>query len=1027
MTLISSSLLFHKIKLLISSILFFSIAIKVTCGLINETDRSALLSFKELIDDDPLGSLSSWNNSLDLCKWNGVMCSRKHRRVVVLDLRGKSLSGILSPFLGNLSFLISIYLPGNRFQGKIPLELSRLFKLRHLNFSDNSLQGEIPTNLSNSLGVIALRSNNLVGKIPASFDSLSMLTSLDLSSNNLIEGIPPSVGNLSLLQLLRLHQNSITGTIPHSIGQLPNLQLFSVGENKLSGIVPASLYNISTLTHLITADNQLTGSLPKDIGLTLPNLQHLTMAENQLRGPIPASLSNASRMEYLGLSVNNLSGGVPFDLGRKMKNLFHLNLGKNNLGSGDAGDLTFIDSLTNCSKLQGLGFDGNGFGGVLPTTIVNLSSHLNVLAVGRNQLVGSIPAGISNFINLDALGLEANLFSGVIPFEIGKLRNLKRVTFSINKLSGPIPESIGNLTQIFDIYLDQNNLNGTIPSSIENIMGLQSLDLSYNFLTGPIPKTVGLFSTLTFMYLAHNAFIGVLPLEIEKLNNLQELDVSENKLSGHIPNTLGNCLKLEGLFLEGNTFQGSIPPSFSSLRGIQRLDLSRNNLCGQIPEDLAALVLLKNLNLSFDNLAGEVPLQGVFGNLSTISLIGNKGLCGGIAEMRLPACPMSKKKRNRFVKIIVPIACVILCLSLVVLFVVFLKKREQKNKSLTQPVIGDDYLRVSYDQLVKATSGFSPSNLIGAGSFGTVYKGILHEGDKAIAVKVLNLEQRGASKSFVAECEALRRTRHKNLLKIITVCSSINHAGDDFKALVFEYMPNGSLEKWLHPGEDTPQQEWNLSLSQRLNIAIDVACALEYLHHRCETPIVHCDLKPSNVLIDEDMIAHVGDFGLAKFLTINNDNNDGGQTNSLAIKGSIGYVAPEYGIGGRTSTEGDVYSYGILLLEMLTGRRPTDELFAIRQNLHEFCKVTLSERVMEIVDRRMLLEEPTEATNDAKNEIARRAKIRECLVSLMRIGISCSAESPGERMNVKDVIIGLMTIKEVFLGVGIHGRRQLRM
>ncbi|XP_058181408.1 probable LRR receptor-like serine/threonine-protein kinase At3g47570 [Rhododendron vialii] len=1027
MTLNSSSLLFRMIKLL-SLALFFTTATQVTCRLSNKTDLSALLSFKELIAEDPHGSLSSWNSSLDLCKWDGVTCSRKHQRVVVLDLRAKSLRGTMSPFLGNLSFLRSLYLQDNILQGKIPLELNRLFRLQQLNFSSNSLQGEIPTNFSNSLRVISLAYNDLVGKIPASFGSLSNLTYLNLFSNNLIGGIPPSLGNLSLLQRTDLALNSLTGTVPHSIGCLSNLQLFTISANKLSGNVPPTLYNISTLMRLGFKQNQLTGSLPQDIGLRLPNLKHFVIAINQFWGPIPASLSNASRMEYLSLAYNNLLGGVPFDLGRKMKNLFHLNLGINNLGSGDASDLSFIDSLTNCSKLQRLGLNKNGFGGVLPTTIVNLSSHFKGLVAGTNQIVGSIPVGISNFINLDTLDLEENLFSGVIPFQIGNLRNLQILTFCTNKLSGPIPESIGNLTRIYVLDLSKNNFNGTIPSSIRNILRLQTLNLSNNFLTGPIPEIVGLFSTLTFLNLAHNSFFGVLPLEIGKLNNLEELDVSENKLFGHIPSTLGNCLKLEGLFLEGNTFQGSIPPSFSSLKGIESLDLSRNNLSGEIPEDLAAVVHLKNLNLSFNNLVGEVPLQGVFGNLSTISLVGNKGLCGGIAEMRLPACPKSIKKGNRLgFKIIVPIACIIPCLSLVLLLVVFLRKREQKNKSITQPVIGDDFLRVSYDQLLNATGGFSSLNLIGAGSFGTVYKGILHEGDKPIAVKVLNLEQRGASKSFVAECEALRKTRHKNLLKIITVCSSTNHAGDDFKALVFEYMPNGSLEKWLQPGEDTPQQEWNLSLSQRLNIAIDVACALEYLHHRCETPIVHRDLKPSNVLIDEDMIAHVGDFGLAKFLTINSGNSDGGQANSLAIKGSIGYVAPEYGIGGRTSTEGDVYSYGILLLEMLTGKRPIDELFTIRQSLHEFCKEALPERVMEIVDSRMLLVEPTEAENDAQKERVRRHKIRECSVSLVRIGIACSAESPGERMNIKDVIIGLMKIKEVFLGGGIHGRRQMRM
>ncbi|XP_058185896.1 probable LRR receptor-like serine/threonine-protein kinase At3g47570 [Rhododendron vialii] len=184
---------------------------------------------------------------------------------------------------------------------------------------------------------------------------------------------------------------------------------------------------------------------------------------------------------------------------------------------------------------------------------------------------------------------------------------------------------------------------------------------------------------------------------------------------------------------------------------------------------------------------------------------------------------------------------------------------------------------------MKATDGFTSSNLIGVGSFGTLYKGILSDGEKPISIKVLNLEQIGSSKSFVTECEALRKTRHGNVLKIITACSSVNHAGDDFKALVFEYMANGSLEDWLHSREDTSHQERNLSLSQWLNIAINVACALEYLHQHCETPIVHCDLKPANVLINEDMTAHVGDFGLAKFLTVNSSNSDGGQTNSLSI------------------------------------------------------------------------------------------------------------------------------------------------
>ena len=174
--------------------------------------------------------------------------------------------------------------------------------------------------------------------------------------------------------------------------------------------------------------------------------------------------------------------------------------------------------------------------------------------------------------------------------------------------------------------------------------------------------------------------------------------------------------------------------------------------------------------------------------------------------------------------------------------------------------------------------------MIGEGGHSSVYKGILDsDDDKSIAIKVLHLQNRGAHKSFQAECEAWRHIRHRNLLKIITSCSSVDFQGNDFKALVYEFMPNGSVHDWLHSSENTSK----LNLLQRINILRDVATVLDYLHNRCQTTIVHGDLKPSNILLDDDMVAHVGDFGLARLLGTGLNQNS-----STGVKGTIGYAPP---------------------------------------------------------------------------------------------------------------------------------------
>ncbi|XP_058110378.1 putative receptor-like protein kinase At3g47110 [Magnolia sinica] len=980
----------------------------------NETDRLALLEFKNQITDDPHHSLRSWNHALHFCQWQGVSCGgRRHpQRVTALNLTSQNLVGTISPYISNLTFLRRIGLTDNSFHGTIPQDIGRLFRLQHLYLDSNRFTGEIPENLTlcSELIGIDLFDNQLVGKIPVEFGSLSKLTKLSLGQNNLTGIIPQSLGNLSSLSFIYFSINSLEGSIPNELARLVNLRTLAINQNKLSGTIPHWLYNLSTVTGMDLGFNRFHGNLPPNLGLTLPKLQLFYIASNQITGLVPNSFPNASKLTVIDLAVNSFSGPVPLNFG-SLKSLTVLNLWGNKLGIGKGGgDLIFFDYLTNCSNLQSLSVSRNNLSGALPNSITNLSTQLTRLAFKGNMIFGSIPSEIQNLVSLTTLDMQYNFLTGSIPISVGKLNKLGILSFGGNKLSGKIPSSLDNITSLNELYLSGNNLSGSIPSTIGNCINLQFIYLESNNFSGSLPKQ--LFSIPSLIQLeAGDNFFTDLPHTAGSLEAFGTFSVSNNKLSGEIPSWLGNCPSLQFLRLDGNFFQGSIPPTFG--RGLQLLDLSRNNLSGKIPKYMEKLALVY-LNLSFNNFEGELPKQGVFGNASQVSVLGNSKLCGGIQELQLPPCYRqdSKKRRKSLAskaKISIIVVLCLLSLSSIVTALYWVRKSRTKPSAV--PSTEDPFMNISYAELFKATNGFSSANLIGIGSFGSVYKGILDRDGTVIAVKVLNLQQQGALRSFMAECKAFRNIRHRNLIKILTCCSSIDFKGNDFKALVFEYMPNGSLEKWLYKDEHD-QLRWNLNFIQRLDIAIDVAFALDYLHHHCQTPIVHRDLKPSNILLDNDMIAHVGDFGLSRFIS------EVPQSSSVGMKGSIGYIAPEYAMGGKASTQGDVYSYGILILEMITGKGPTNDMFKDNLSLHHFAKLAFPEQVMEIVDP-FLLEE-AEVTQGSRNHINTRNRMHDCLSSMVRISVLCSTESPRERMEMKDVVIEMRAIKDLYLGVRIR-------
>jgi LRR receptor-like serine/threonine-protein kinase EFR len=859
----------------------------------NETDKHALLEFKSHIDD-PLSILASWNESLHFCQWVGVTCGHKHQRVIGVDLKDLKLVGTISPHLGNLSFLRSLNLSSNSFSGGIPSEVGQLIRLQNLNLSHNSLEGEIPVNLSHCSNLLNLdlQYNNLVQQIPSQLGSLSKLEILSLANNNLSGRFPPPLGNLSSLQELWFKYNNLEGEIPDTIAKMTSLKVFDVKKNNFSGAFPSSLYNLSSLTIITLSGNNFAGNLKPEIGIALPNLQILWGGANKFTGTFPASLANASGLQEVDIPQNYFTGNIPMSFGN-LQNLQWLNANRNLLGNHSVDDLSFLSSLANCSQLGTLDVSYNRLGGELPNSITNLSTQLTGLLLGGNFIGGSIPMQISNLVSLTQLGLEQNLLTGTIPASIGKLSNLNELSLGENKFTGEIPSSFGNMTQLLALYLYNNSLEGSIPTSLGRCRYLQDVAVCHNQLNGTIPvQLLSLPALSIVLNVSHNFLTGPLPPEVGNLKSLVALDLSYNKFSQEIPGQLKDCLSLEGLYMQGNFFEGTIP-DLSGLKGIQYLDLSHNNLTGSIPSYMVSFSSLQNLNLSFNNLEGEVPVQGVFINATKIEVYGNIKLCGGIQQLQLPTCPIRGSKKHRkhvaFKLILAMGIAAAFCLMLSLISLFWLRKSKRKSISISS--LGHFYQRISYQELHNSTGGFSERNLIGSGHFGTVYEGKLGPDETSVAVKVLNLHKQGASKSFIAECQALRNIRHRNLVQILTACSSIDFKGKDFKALVYEFMPNGNLDTWLHP-EDGLQQHRNLSLLQRLNIAIDVASALLYVHHHCQTPIIHCDLKPSNILLDDDLTAHISDFGLARLLSESGRQAFLNQLSSAGINGTVGYAAP---------------------------------------------------------------------------------------------------------------------------------------
>ncbi|CAM0878642.1 unnamed protein product [Alopecurus aequalis] len=982
----------------------------------NETDLLSLLAFKDAIGLDPHQVFMSWNDSTHFCNWEGVMCSVKTpHRVTSLNLTSGGLVGIISPSIANLSFLHSLALTENTLTGEIPPSLGHLRRLRTLRLSNNTLQGRIPsfTNSSN-LWLLDVSNNNLAGQFPVDFPP--RLEVLDVSFNNLTGAIPASLANITTLNTISCPSNHIDGNIPGELADLSSLQYLYMGVNRLTGRFPRAVLNLSILIGLDLVLNDLNGEVPPNLGISLPNLQIISLGGNFFVGQIPSSITNASSLYFIDLSGKNFTGLVPPTIG-KLTKLSELNLEENQIQAHSKEDWEFLDSLCNCTELHMLSLSSNRLSGHVPSSLGNLSNQLQKLHLAGNQLSGEFPSGIANLHNLILLTLGNNRFTGVLPEWIGTLKTLQKIGLYTNFFTGVIPSSLSNLSQLGWLFLFSNQFIGHIPPSFGNFPMLQYLEIAHNNLHGRVPVEIFTIPTIFQIDLSFNNLDGQLSIGIGKAKQLTNLGLSSNKLSGDIPKTISDCESLEDIELDSNNFSGSIPTSLGNITGLRVLNLSTNNLNGSIPVSLGNLQLLEKLDLSFNHLHGKVPTKGIFKNASAVRINGNQGLCGGAMELHMLACvvmPLNEKrhKESLLLKVVIPVAGM-LSLSMVI-FGLLLCRGKHKRNSISLPSFATKFPKVSFNDLSRATEGFSTTNLVGRGRYSSVYQGKLVEHESQIVVKVFNLETRGAQKSFIAECNALRNLRHRNLVPILTVCSSIDSNGNDFEALVYEFMPRGDLHKQLYSTRDyVGSSDLNhLTMAQRMGIVVDVADAMEYLHHNSQGTMVHCDLKPSNILLDDNMIAHVGDFGLARYKAGSTTSSIGSpNSSSVGLLGTIGYAAPEYAGGGQVSTAADVYSFGVVLLEIFLRRRPTDDMFKDGLTIVKFTEINFPDNVLEIVDPqlRQELELCQETPTDLKKNGVRS------LLSMLSIGLSCTKPSPDERIDMYEVAAKLRGIRDAYL------------
>ncbi|KAF8411122.1 hypothetical protein HHK36_003661 [Tetracentron sinense] len=917
--------------------------------------------------DDPDGVLSSWNDRDDTpCNWTGITCDSLTRSVNSVHLSQSNLAGPFPTILCRLRNLSSLSLYNNSINSSLPVEISTCQNLQHLNLAQNLLLGPLPSTLSEipNLRHLDLSGNSFSGDFPATFGHFRRLEELSLLENLLNGTLPSFLGNVSTLRQLNLSYNPFSPSqIPPELGNLTSLETLWLSGCNLVGQIPDSLGRLKNLRDLDLALNSLHGPIPKSI-TELTNVVQIELYNNSLSGEIPAGMSNLTALRRLDASMNDLDGTIPDELcGLQLDSL---TLSENHF----VGNIPV--SVARSPYLFELKLFKNRLTGKLPSDL-GRNSPLKVVDVSENLFSGEIPEHLCENGVLEQLVLIYNSFSGNIPASLSKCRSLTRVRLRNNRLSGEVPAGFWGLPQVYLLELVGNSFSGQISKTISGAANLSVLLISRNQFTGNIPDEIGLLANLVEFSGSDNQLSGPLPSTLVNLTKLGSLDLHNNNLSGELPSEMGSWNNLNELNLANNELSGKIPDQIGSLPALNYLDLSGNLFSGKIPPELENLKL-NQFNLSNNRLSGDLPplyAKQIYRD----SFLGNPGLCSDMVGL----CPTRSEAKNQgfawLLRSIFILAGLVFVLGVIWFYWKF--RNFKKNK---RGVDKSKWILTSFHKL-----GFSEyeildcldeENVIGSGASGKVYKAVLSNGE-TVAVKKLwggSMKEDGSDENgrisddgFEAEVETLGKIRHKNIVRLWCCCST-----RDCKLLVYEFMPNGSLGDLLHSSKGSC-----LDWPTRYKIAVDAAEGLSYLHLDCVPPIVHRDVKSNNILLDGEFGARVADFGVAKVV---------GPKSMSVIAGSCGYIAPEYAYTLRVNEKSDIYSFGVVILELVTGRLPIDPEFGDKDLVKWVCTTLDQKGIDHVLDPKL--------ESCFKEEICR----------VLNIGLLCTSPLPINRPSMRKVV-----------------------